>query len=505
MLICLFSFFVLLSISFSHEIELERVESLIPIRNNLFSSSKPISLAIHDYLHVQYMGRISIGTPSQWFKTLIDTGSSDLWFPGFDIKINSIYPPDDDDLFDSSISSSYTRIDDRYDISYGDESISGVISTDTVILSENIIPDVEFVEVDYMEPSIFNSEFVGIAGLGFSGLKSIKISGLLERLIESKVLDKNIFTLSLGSDKPTLEFGKIDDNKYIGDITYHQVVDNNNWILNVDSFKVDNHETVTSFSSESTYDHQFKGVVDLGTNSMAVPSHIINDINDTFLNNFDLLPLSHDKSCDVITRKFTSLLKDTKFFTNKYNVTMLHNICIGRVCFNGRSSEMLMDDLYPIGVVEHLSNLMSSGCKLLGDENSGLENQLDNIKNYFSLAYYTIFNYEETSLDNLKIDTVRDYSNDTFVKNLPSPVYHCEKSINSLPNVTFTISGVEYILTPKDYMIEVEPDYCVLGFTDIDDLDTPIDIDFIFGDIFMRKHFTTFDFENKTIGFAISA
>ncbi|CAB0006424.1 unnamed protein product, partial [Nesidiocoris tenuis] len=73
-------------------------------------------------------------------------------------------------------------------------------------------------------------------------------------------------------------------------------------------------------------------------------------------------------------------------------------------------------------------------------------------------------------------------------------------SIDSLPNVTFNINGVEYTLEPKDYVIKLTvllQSACISGFSG---MDLPM-IDWILGDVFIGKFYTVFDATNQQVGF----
>ncbi|BET00945.1 aspartic-type endopeptidase activity [Nesidiocoris tenuis] len=73
-------------------------------------------------------------------------------------------------------------------------------------------------------------------------------------------------------------------------------------------------------------------------------------------------------------------------------------------------------------------------------------------------------------------------------------------SIDSLPNVSFNINGVEYTLEPKDYVIKLTvllQSACISGFSG---MDLPM-IDWILGDVFIGKFYTVFDATNLQVGF----
>ena len=79
------------------------------------------------------------------------------------------------------------------------------------------------------------------------------------------------------------------------------------------------------------------------------------------------------------------------------------------------------------------------------------------------------------------------------------------RDIETLPDITFKIGGIEYVMTYKDYVISVTNEgitECVLG---IMGATFPPNFNyFILGDSFMRKYYTFFDKNNNRVGFALA-
>jgi len=118
------------------------------------------------------------------------------------------------------------------------------------------------------------------------------------------------------------------------------------------------------------------------------------------------------------------------------------------------------------------------------------------------------FNGTKYDLDNVIVDTGTSVLVGptalvkTLTKNIPLAPDCAD--ISSYPDISFSIGGDEYVLSPTDYILEVTAlgqTQCVLGIQGLD-LPAKLGQAFILGDTFIHKYYSHFDMGNKKIGFA---
>mmetsp|Transcript_18395 Transcript_18395/g.41974 ORF Transcript_18395/g.41974 Transcript_18395/m.41974 type:complete len:427 (-) Transcript_18395:296-1576(-) len=72
----------------------------------------------------------------------------------------------------------------------------------------------------------------------------------------------------------------------------------------------------------------------------------------------------------------------------------------------------------------------------------------------------------------------------------------------TFPTLTFSINGTDYPLGGADYVLDAGNGQCMLLVMSLDLEGTGVD--WILGDVFMRKYYTTFDYGNERVGFALA-
>lgn len=229
-------------------------------------SSQPLTLHDLDF------SEISIGTPPQDFKVILDTGSSNLWVPSQSCGSIACYLHQ---KYDSSASSTYKKNGTEFEIRYGSGSLSGFVSQDVVTIGDLKIKGQDFAEAT-QEPGLAFAfgRFDGILGLGFDRISVNGIVPPFYQLVNQKLIDEPVFAFYLsgesGGDDSEVVFGGVDKDHYTGKITEIPLRRKAYWEVDLDSI---------TFGDETAELDNTGVILDTGTSLIALPSDLAELLN----------------------------------------------------------------------------------------------------------------------------------------------------------------------------------------------------------------------------------
>jgi len=228
---------------------------------------------VSNFLNAQYFSEITIGTPPQSFKVVLDTGSSNLWVPSTECGSIACYLHT---KYDSSSSSTYGKNGSSFEIRYGSGSLSGFVSQDTMTIGDLTVKKQDFAEATE-EPGLAFAfgRFDGILGLGYDTISVNKIVPPFYNMIEQGLLDEPVFGFYLGDtneegDESEAIFGGIDEDHYEGKITYIPLRRKAYWEVDFDAI---------TFGGNTAELENTGVILDTGTSLIALPSTLAELLN----------------------------------------------------------------------------------------------------------------------------------------------------------------------------------------------------------------------------------
>jgi len=209
---------------------------------------------------------ITIGTPPQTFKVVLDTGSSNLWVPSSSCSSIACYLHS---KYDSSASSTFKKNGSEFAIQYGSGSLEGYVSHDVVTIGDLEIKDQDFAEAT-SEPGLAFAfgRFDGILGLGFDTISVNKIVPPFYNLLNQKSLDEPVFAFYLGDsskegDDSEATFGGIDKRHYTVELVKIPLRRKAYWEVDLDAIALG--DDVAELDNTGV-------ILDTGTSLIALPS-----------------------------------------------------------------------------------------------------------------------------------------------------------------------------------------------------------------------------------------
>jgi saccharopepsin len=227
---------------------------------------------VSNFVNAQYFSEITIGTPPQTFKVVLDTGSSNLWVPSQQCGSIACYLHQ---KYDSSSSSTYKSNGSSFEIHYGSGSLSGFVSQDTVTIGDLTVKKQDFAEAT-SEPGLAFAfgRFDGILGLGYDSISVNKIVPPFYNMINQKLVDEPVFAFYLtdtnSGEESEAIFGGIDKDHYEGKMTYIPLRRKAYWEVDLDSI---------SFGDETAELEDTGVILDTGTSLNVLPSALAELLN----------------------------------------------------------------------------------------------------------------------------------------------------------------------------------------------------------------------------------
>jgi len=236
---------------------------------NKFSATAGHTLPVENYMNAQYFSEITIGSPPQTFKVILDTGSSNLWVPSSECSSIACYLHN---KYDHEASSTWKKNGSTFEIRYGSGEVSGYVSKDTITIGDLVLKDQLFAEVTN-EPGLAFAfgRFDGILGLGYDTISVNKIEPPFFDMVREGLLDEPVFSFYLGDTTSESEvvFGGKDDSHYTGKITNIPLRRKAYWEVTLDSI---------TFGGD-TAEMDMGAILDTGTSLIAMPSTIAELLN----------------------------------------------------------------------------------------------------------------------------------------------------------------------------------------------------------------------------------
>ncbi|KAL8166318.1 hypothetical protein V2J09_007817 [Rumex salicifolius] len=326
--------------------------------------------------------------------------------------------------------------------------------------------------LDYESGSISGflskDNFDGVMGLGFQQISVGNIPPIWFNMKQQGLVKDYVFSFWLNRDPASsiggeVVFGGVDPNHFHGKHTYVPVTKTGYWQFEMGDFLIGNYST-------GMCEGGCAAIIDTSTSLIAGPPAMITEINHAIG-----ATGTPNIECKEVVAHYADFIWDL----------LMSGVRPNRICTQVGLCIFNVDAIKLVAETGTEDDLTCTICKMAV---IWIQNQLKQ-----HMVKERVIEYVSRLCDSL-----------------PGPM---EQSVvdcgllSSMPNVTFTIGGKPFILTPEQYMVKAgggDATICLSGFTALD-ASLMSDTLWVVGDIFMGVYHTVFDAGNLKIGFAEAA
>ncbi|CAD5225320.1 unnamed protein product [Bursaphelenchus xylophilus] len=210
---------------------------------------------------LSYTSNITIGTPPQEFRVLLDTGSSDTWVPAQDCTVVG-GPVCEKTFFDPNASSTFQNIGSYFKIQYGKGFINGTTAIDTVGLGSAsddklVVPGQTIGLAHQIDQTLGSQSVDGIVGLAFRSISEEGGQPVFLNAVDQGLVDEPVFTVWLTRDTTEknegvdglITYGGHDDEHCSTDIHWIPLAHKSWWIFEGQGFSVNGQETQFTYKA----------------------------------------------------------------------------------------------------------------------------------------------------------------------------------------------------------------------------------------------------------------
>lgn len=232
------------------------------------------NVPLDNFENAQYYGYIGLGSPSQNFAVVFDTGSSNLWVPSSKCGFFDI-PCWTHNRYYSEKSSTYQPNGTSIEITYGSGSMSGFLSTDVLTIGGLKVLNQTFAEAT-SEPglSFIVAQFDGILGMAFPAISVDQVVTPFANMLKQGLVSAPLFGFWLNGDPSAASGGEMtlggtNPAHYSGSFTYIPLISQTYWEFKMDSLKL----------GSQVYASNISAICDTGTSLIAGPVDAVTKLN----------------------------------------------------------------------------------------------------------------------------------------------------------------------------------------------------------------------------------